>query len=98
MDVQLCIERSSMAHSATNLASETKKSAVITGASSGIGQASVLRMLKAGWQVFATVRKLEDGQRLQAENGPDVIPIILDVQDHSTIASAAEQVTSQLNG
>jgi NAD(P)-dependent dehydrogenase (short-subunit alcohol dehydrogenase family) len=54
-------------------------------------------MLEAGWQVFATVRKKEDGDRLQSE-GPDVVPVILDVQDRSTISAAAEQVASSLAG
>ena len=77
---------------------ENNKSVVITGASSGIGQASVLRMLEAGWQVFATVRKSEDGDRLLSENGAGVIPVIMDVQDRSTITAAAKQVAVLLNG
>jgi NAD(P)-dependent dehydrogenase (short-subunit alcohol dehydrogenase family) len=77
--------------------STVKKTAVITGASSGIGHASVVRMLEAGWQIFATVRKKEDGDRLKAENGVNLIPIILDVQDRATIVEAAEQVSSYLN-
>ncbi|HSS95624.1 MAG TPA: SDR family oxidoreductase [Terriglobales bacterium] len=75
-----------------------KKSVVITGASSGIGHASVLQMLEAGWQVFATVRKKEDGDRLRSKNNAGIIPIILDVQDRSTITAAAEQVTASLDG
>lgn len=78
--------------------STVKKTAVITGASSGIGQASALRLFHAGWRVFATVRKTEDGARLQSENGADLIPVIMDVQDRSTIAAAAEQVSSYLDG
>jgi NAD(P)-dependent dehydrogenase (short-subunit alcohol dehydrogenase family) len=34
-----------------------QKSAVITGASSGIGRSCVERMSRAGWQVFAGVRR-----------------------------------------
>jgi len=75
----------------------TTKTAVITGASSGIGYASARRMVRAGWQVFATVRKAEDGERLRAEIGPEVTPIILDVQDRSSIDCAAEQVSALLN-
>jgi len=75
-----------------------KKTVVITGASSGIGHASVERLLRAGWQVFATVRKPEDGAKLKSENPGDLVPVIMDVQEHSTIATAAEQVSSYLNG
>jgi NAD(P)-dependent dehydrogenase (short-subunit alcohol dehydrogenase family) len=75
--------------------SENRKSVVITGASSGIGRASVLRMSEAGWLVFATVRKASDRERLRSEN---VYPVIMDVQDVSTIAAAAAEIGSQLKG
>ena len=39
------------------------KAVVITGASSGIGRASVSCMVQSGWRVFATVRKTRDGDR-----------------------------------
>jgi len=81
----------------THLSIENKKSVVITGASSGIGQASALRMLGAGWRVFATVRKKEDGARLRSENGGRIVPVILDVQHRSTIAAAAEQIATLLD-
>src|SRR5689334_11337413 len=85
-----------MTHRETH--SENKKTVVITGASSGIGQASVRQMLESGWQIFASVRKKEDGDKLVSQNGGDVIPILIDVQDRVTIASAAEQVATSLNG
>lgn len=72
------------------------KTVVVTGASSGIGRACVARMLQAGWRVFATVRKTEDGQRLQSEFGDALTPAILDVTDRASIAAAAEQVGSRL--
>ena len=75
--------------------SEKRKTVVITGASSGIGQAAVLRMSSAGWQVFATVRKESDRNRLRSTN---VYPAIMDVQDAATISAAAAEITSQLNG
>ena len=48
------------------------KSVVFTGASSGIGRASVLQMSRVGWQVSATVRKPEDGEKLKIEGLPGV--------------------------
>jgi NAD(P)-dependent dehydrogenase (short-subunit alcohol dehydrogenase family) len=71
------------------------KSVVITGASSGIGRASVFQMSQAGWQVFATVRKPADGDRLLAECKQGVSPIIMDVEDGSSITAAAAQVAAQ---
>lgn len=72
-----------------------RRSVVITGASSGIGLASVTRMSNAGWQVFATVRKASDQNRLRSEN---VYPVLMDVQDAATISSAASEIASQLSG
>src|SRR5271169_4286563 len=76
----------------------TRKAALITGASSGIGRASVLQMARAGWHVFAAVRKIEDGEKLQAENSAGVTPVIMDVTDRSSVFAAAEQVSSRLDG
>lgn len=74
------------------------KSVVITGASSGIGQASVQRMLRANWHVFATVRQAKDRDRLLSQNHANLTPILMDVKDRSTIVAAAQQVSSQLDG
>ena len=71
-----------------------KKTVVVTGASSGIGRASVSRMVQAGWQVFATVRKVQDGEQLCSDFGTDVVPVIMDLTDRPSIATAAEQVNS----
>ena len=78
--------------------SNTRQTALITGASSGIGRASVLQMARAGWHVFAAVRKIEDGEKLQAENPASATPVIMDVTDRSSVFAAAEQVSSQLDG
>jgi NAD(P)-dependent dehydrogenase (short-subunit alcohol dehydrogenase family) len=75
-----------------------KKSVVVTGASSGIGRACVLQMSRAGWRVFATVRKARDRESLQSEGIVDLVPIMLDVEDRQSIAAAAEEVTAQLAG
>jgi NAD(P)-dependent dehydrogenase (short-subunit alcohol dehydrogenase family) len=72
------------------------RTAVVTGASSGIGRASVARLAAAGWRVFAGVRKAQDAEALQQDFGARITPIILDVTDRATIAKAAEQVTAQL--
>ena len=73
-----------------------KKTVVITGASSGIGRACVSRMIQSGWQVFATVRKMKDGDSLRSDFGANLTPVIVDVTDRATVIVAAEQVSSQL--
>lgn len=73
-----------------------KKTVVITGASSGIGRATVARMVQSGWRIVATVRKTEDGNRLHSDFGMNVTPVIMDVTNRASVAGAAEQVASLL--
>ena len=63
----------------------------MTGASSGIGEACARRLTNAGFQVFAGVRKPQDGERLRGAI-PGVTPVILDVTDQAAIASAVRDV------
>ena len=77
---------------------ESKKTVVITGASSGIGRSSVLRMSQAGWRVFSTVRKAADQDKLRALGGKQIVPVIMDMQDAGSIAAAAAQIESELGG
>ncbi|HWG51638.1 MAG TPA: SDR family oxidoreductase [Candidatus Acidoferrales bacterium] len=74
------------------------KTVVITGASSGIGRASVSQMIEAGWRVFATVRKPGDAERLRSESGPNVTPVMMDVTDRLSVMAAAAQVAPQVPG
>ena len=76
--------------------SAQSRTAVITGASSGIGRSSVARLVRSGWSVFATVRKPADGESLRSEFGPSVTPVILDVTDRESVAAAAQQVAAEL--
>jgi len=62
---------------------------VVTGASSGIGEACALRLAGAGWRVLAGVRAAADGDRLR-ERGLE--PVTLDVTDAASIAAAAERL------
>jgi NAD(P)-dependent dehydrogenase (short-subunit alcohol dehydrogenase family) len=75
-----------------------KKNVVVTGASSGIGRATVVELVNAGWHVFATVRKAEDGEGVQAAVGEDVTPVMVDVTVRTSIEEAAEQVQMKLQG
>lgn len=70
---------------------------VITGASSGIGRATALRLSRKGWRVFAAVRKERDAQAIKAEAGGLLESVILDVCDRGSIAAAAHDVTARLS-
>jgi NAD(P)-dependent dehydrogenase (short-subunit alcohol dehydrogenase family) len=79
--------------------SETLDQAVvITGASSGIGRACALLLAREGFQVFAGVRRPEDGDKLAAEAGHRLIPLIIDVTDIASITAAVKDVTVRLQG
>src|SRR3954454_20001606 len=64
---------------------------LITGASTGIGEATALRLDAAGFRVFAGVRKAEDGERLRAK-GSGRLRVVepLDVTNADQIAAAAK--------
>jgi NAD(P)-dependent dehydrogenase (short-subunit alcohol dehydrogenase family) len=69
---------------------------LITGASTGIGEATALRLDKAGFRVFAGVRKPEDGERLRAAGVTVVQP--LDVTKPEDIEAAVKTVEAALDG
>jgi NAD(P)-dependent dehydrogenase (short-subunit alcohol dehydrogenase family) len=70
--------------------------ALITGASTGIGRATALRLAASGWTVLAGVRDPAAGESLAAEAGSGrVLSLTLDVTDDAQIAAAVERVAGQ---
>ena len=65
------------------------KTVLISGASTGLGRATAVRLANAGWDVFAGVRKVEDGESVRDESPDRISPVILDVADQATIDAAA---------
>jgi NAD(P)-dependent dehydrogenase (short-subunit alcohol dehydrogenase family) len=74
------------------------KSVVVTGSSTGIGRACALGLDRAGFTVFAGVRKVEDGESLQAAASDRLEPLIVDVADRATISAAADRVREATGG
>jgi NAD(P)-dependent dehydrogenase (short-subunit alcohol dehydrogenase family) len=70
------------------------RSALITGASTGIGRAAALRLDAAGWRVFAGVRRQEDAEALRVAGSERLAPLILDVTEPEQIGAAAEAVAA----
>ena len=75
-----------------------QRSIVVTGASSGIGRATALRLARSGWRVFAAVRKQADADSLVAEAVGGLETVMLDLADRASIAAAAEQIGARLGG
>lgn len=71
---------------------------LVTGASTGIGEATALQLARIGFRVLAGHRKAEDGERLRAQAGPNLEPVRLDVTDADEIAAAAERAGDRLYG
>ncbi len=65
---------------------------VITGVSTGIGHAMCAALLERGYQVFGSVRKQDDADRLQSEWGSQFTPLLFDVTDFDGIDKAARSV------
>lgn len=72
------------------------RSAVVTGASTGIGLAACEALLEAGWRVFGSVRNKGDAERLAGALGASFTPLIFDVTDEAAIEAAAATVADAL--
>jgi len=71
---------------------------LVTGASTGIGRATALRLAAAGWRVFAGVRRDADGRALADASAGSLTPVALDVTDPAQIAAAADSIADAVGG
>lgn len=76
------------------MTSITPSGIVVTGASSGIGEACALYLDELGYRVFAGVRNPADGEALKAKTSKWLVPLLLDVTDDASIKKAAETVAA----
>jgi NAD(P)-dependent dehydrogenase (short-subunit alcohol dehydrogenase family) len=76
------------------------RNVLVTGASSGIGEATVHHLAGLGMRVFAAVRDTVDGEalRTQAQDAGPVVPVVLDVRDEASIARAVDEVRAAVGG
>lgn len=63
------------------------KNILITGISSGIGYDAARVLAARGYRVFGSVRRQADAERVRAELGENVTPLLFDVTDHEAITA-----------
>ncbi len=73
------------------------RSVLVTGASTGIGRATALRLDVAGWRVFAGVRRESDAEDLSKAGSDRLTPLMLDVTDPAQIAATRESIGAELD-
>ena len=66
------------------------KTAFITGATAGIGEASARRFVAGGWRVIATGRRGDRLRKLSDELGEYCLPLELDMRDSDALVDAAK--------
>lgn len=72
------------------------KTALITGATSGIGRAAAVRLAAGGWRLILTGRRRERLEALKNEleqnTGAEVLLLNFDMRDQSAVAAAVESL------
>ena len=71
----------------------TKQAAVVTGASTGIGYATVKRLADSGWQVWGGTRSGADASTIEQHAG--VSSLRIEVTDESSLKVAFEEVANR---
>jgi len=71
-------------------------SVLITGASTGIGRATALRLVAAGWRVFAGVRQEAAADSLREAGSERLMPLMLDVTNGEQISAAAGRIGAEV--
>jgi len=70
--------------------------AVVTGASTGIGRATALRLAAGGFEVLAGVRREADGEALVQDAGTGtIVPVPVDVTDPAQVAALGERLAGR---
>lgn len=80
---------------------EPRRSALITGASSGIGRATAIRMAGDNWDLVLVSRSaeaLQDVAELCAQHGSRAVPVVADVADERAVRRAFDVATTELGG
>ncbi|MCP2336471.1 SDR family oxidoreductase [Actinomadura rupiterrae] len=78
------------------MSNELKRIAVVTGASSGIGEAVVRRLAAQGVKVAALARREDRLKKLADELGDNILPLAVDVTDPASVDAAVARIKNEL--
>lgn len=73
-----------------------QKNILITGASSGLGKETALKLAEEGYKVFAGVRKQADKEALENLN-PNITVVFLDITSDESVNGAFEEISKYTN-
>ena len=74
------------------------RSVLVTGTSTGIGRASVVRLARSGWRVYAGVRSDADGRDVESAGDGDVVAVKLDVTNPDSVEAALGRIRADTGG
>ncbi len=70
-------------------------SILVTGASSGIGEATAIHLAHQGFRVFASARRTEKLKEISGLGGGRITPVQMDVTDENSINAALEKIAGE---
>lgn len=76
-----------------HLRNETGKTALVTGAGSGLGFATAKMLSEMGWKVYATISPRQLPETLKNIN---CTPLVMDISDRKSIESAYEYIAKEI--
>jgi NADP-dependent 3-hydroxy acid dehydrogenase YdfG len=74
------------------------RTALVTGASSGLGRGLAAWFARRGVRVYAAARRFDRLEALRAEEGERIVPVALDVRDAAATVACVETIDRECEG